>query len=145
MEQRKGGSHPWTGAAILFGIVYACVGIAFAVPATHAKAWRLAAWMVSAAGFMAHLAYERFRLHNAPRNAALHSAVAVALGAFGLAAGANIHALSVASTGRHRLLLLLALVIWPVMTALPAFLVALGISLLLGRSAARDSAPSDDL
>jgi hypothetical protein len=65
--------------------------------------------------------------------AALHVAFAVALGAFGLAAGANIHSLSTGSANPHRQLLLLSLGIWPVMTALPAFLVALGASVVLGR------------
>ena len=43
-------------------------------------------------------------------------------GAFALAAAANIHALS-AGTGNHSLLAL-ALVIWPIMTGVPAFVVA---------------------
>ena len=52
-------------------------------------------------------------------------ACAVALGAFGLALSATIHSLLVASTGPHRRLVLLALVVWPIMTGLPAFVVAL--------------------
>ena len=124
----------WVGAAILLGVGYALVGIAFAVPASHVQAWRLAAWVVSAIGYAAHIAYERFRLQNSPGSAALHVAFAVALGAFGLAVGANIHALSTGSTNQHRQLLLFSLGIWPVMTALPAFLVALGTNVVLGRA-----------
>jgi len=124
----------WVPAAVLLGIGYALVGIVFAVPATHVQAWRLAAWVVSAIGFAAHIAYERFGLRNSPRSAALHVAFAVALGAFGLAVGANIHSLSAGSTNQHRQLLLLSLGIWPVMTALPAFLVALGTSVILARA-----------
>ena len=119
---------------MLLGIAYALVGIVFAVPATHVQAWRLAAWALSAIGFAAHIAYERVRLQNAAVPAALHVAVAVALGAFGLAVGANIHSLSAGSTGQHRQLLLLALGIWPVMTALPAFLLALGTHVVLSRA-----------
>ena len=126
--------RPWARNALLFGVLYAAVGIAFAVPVTHVKAWRLAAWVVSALGFAAHIAFERLRLQNTSRSVALHAAVAVAIGAFGLAVGANIHSLSTASTGRHRQLLLPSLVIWPVMTALPAFLVALCMSSVLGRA-----------
>jgi hypothetical protein len=63
--------------------------------------------------------------------AALHVALAVALGAFGLAVGANIHSLSTVSANQHRQLLLLSLGIWPVITALPAFLVALGTNVVL--------------
>ena len=126
--------QPWARAVVLTGILYAFVGIVFAVPATHVKAWRLAAWVVSALAFAAHIAYERFGLQNSPRSAALHVATAVALGAFGLALGANINSLSAGSTSPHRQLLLLSLGIWPVMTALPAFLVALGMSSVLGRA-----------
>ena len=123
----------WARMAVFLGIGYALVGIVFAIPATHVKAWRLAAWVVSAIGYAAHIAYERFRLQNSPGSAALHVAFAVALGAFGLAAGANIHSLSAGSTNQHRQLLLLSLGIWPVITALPAFLVAFGTSIVLAR------------
>ena len=125
----------WVRPAVLLGMGYALVGIVFAVPATHVQRWRLAAWIVSAIGYTAHIAYERFRLRNSPGSAALHVAFAVALGAFGLAVGANIHSLSSGSTSQHRRLLLLSLGIWPVITALPAFLVALGTNVVLARIA----------
>jgi hypothetical protein len=118
---------------VLLGAVYALVGIAFAVPATHVQAWRLAAWVVSAIAYATHIAYERFRLGNSPRLAALHVALAVALGAFGLAVGANVHSLFTGSTNQHRQLLLLSLGIWPAITALPAFVVALGANVVLAR------------
>ena len=118
----------------LLGCAYTLVGIGFAVPATHFQAWRWAAWVVSAAGFAAHIAYERFRLKNAPCSAALHVASAVALGTFGLAVSANIHSASTGQTDQHRQLLLLALVIWPVITALPAFLVAWVANVVLARA-----------
>ena len=124
----------WVRTVVLLGIGYALVGIVFAVPTSHVRAWRLAAWAVSAVGYAAHIAYERFRLRNSPGSAALHVALAVALGAFVLAVGANIHSLSAGSVNQHRQLLLLSLGIWPVITALPAFLVALGANLVLGRA-----------
>src|SRR5216683_8081184 len=109
----------WVRTAVFLGIAYALVGIVFAVPVTHVQAWRLAAWVVSAIGYAAHIAYERFRLQNSPGSAALHVASSVALGAFGLAVGANIHSLSLGSTNEHRHhLLLLSLGLWPVITAL---------------------------
>ncbi len=126
--------QPWVHAVVLLGVIYALVGIGFAIPATHVRVWRLAAWVVSAVGYAAHIAYERFRLQNSPRSAALHVAFGVALGAFGLAVGANVHSLSTGSTNQHRQLLLLSLGIWPIMTALPAFLVALGINTVLARA-----------
>jgi hypothetical protein len=119
--------------SVLLGIVYALVGILFALPTSDVRAWRLAAWAVSAVGYAAHIAYERFRLRNSPASAALHVALAAALGAFGLAVGANVHSLFAGSVNRHRQLLLLSLAIWPVITALPAFLVALGASVVLRR------------
>ena len=117
--------------AVFLGIGYAVVGIVFAIPATNMQAWRLAAWVVSAIGYSTHIAYELFRLKNSPGSAALHVALAVGLGAFGLAVGANIHSLFAGSTNQHRHLLLLALALWPIITALPAFLVAFGASLVL--------------
>src|SRR5437016_13361210 len=92
----------WVRTAVLLGIGYALVGIVFAVPATHVQAWRLAAWIVSAIGYVAHIAYERFRLRNSPGSAALHVAFAVALGAFALAVRGDIHSLSTGSTNQHR-------------------------------------------
>jgi hypothetical protein len=124
----------WVRTAVLLGIGYALVGIVFAAPTSHVRAWRLAAWAVSAIGYAAHIAYERFRLRSSRGSAALHVAFAVALGAFGLAVGANIHSLAAGSVNQHRQLLLLSLAIWPVITALPAFLVALGASAVLGRA-----------
>ena len=119
---------------VILGIIYAFVGIVFAVPASHAKAWRLAAWVVSAIAYATHVCYERFRLRNSPGSGALHVALAVALGAFGLAVGANIHSLRLESTNEHRRLLILALGLWPVITALPAFLFALAASWALARA-----------
>ncbi len=78
--------------------------------------------------YVAHLGFERFRLRNSSLLSALVAAVAAALGAFGLGVGANIHSLSVSSTSQHRRLLLIALIAWPVITGVPAFLVGLGIS-----------------
>jgi len=130
---RESSRQSWIPIAALIGVGYAMVGIVFAAPATHVHAWRLAAWVVSAIAYAAHIGYERFRLHNPPASAALHVALAVAIGAFGLALGANIHSLSVASAAQHRQLLRLSLAIWPVITAFPAFLVALAINMVLAQ------------
>lgn len=116
---------------MLIGLGYALVGILFAIPSTHAQAWRLGAWAVSGIGYGAHIVYELWRRDERPQRAALHVAIAAGIGAFGLAVGANLHSLAVDSTGQHRLLLRLSLGIWPVMIALPAFLVALVTSVLL--------------
>lgn len=115
----------WIGLAVLVGVTYAVVGVAFAWPTTHVRAWRLAAWLVSAAVFAGHLALERFGLRSRPLPAATHVALAVALGAFGLALGAVVHSLLAGSSADHRRLVLIALVAWPVITAVPAFFVAI--------------------
>lgn len=123
----------WIRPAVVVGVCYALVGILFALPTTHARAWRLAAWVVSAFAFAGHIAYERYRLRNPPASSALHVALGAALGAFGLAVGANIHSLSAGSTPHQRTLLLLALVLWPVIVSIPAFVAALVASLILAR------------
>lgn len=116
---------------MVFGVFYAVIGVVFAWPENHVRAWRMAAWLVSAAAYAAHIGYESFRTRAAAGRAALRVASAVALGAFGLALSATIHSFLVGSTGQHRRLVLLALAIWPIMTGLPAFLVALATSHML--------------
>ena len=122
-----------TRALILVGVIYAVTGIVFAWPQSHVRVWRLAAWLVSAVAYTAHIGYEHFRMRAAPGRAAWHVALAVALGAFGLALSATTHSLLVSSTSQQRRLVRLALVIWPVITAVPAFLVALAASATLTR------------
>jgi hypothetical protein len=113
--------------------IYAAVGISFAWPAAHIRVWRLAAWVVSAVVYAAHIAYERFTVRSATAQAAMHVALGVALGAFGLAVGANIHSLSVGSSARQHTLLLAALVTWPLITSVPSFVIALSVSAVLRR------------
>ncbi len=87
--------------------------------------------MVSGGAYAVHIGYEHFRLRNSPRVTALHVAVAVAIGAFALAVAGMIHSLSTASGMRPAWLL--ALVIWPAVTAVPAFLGALIAGAVLAR------------
>ncbi len=117
------------GTVILLGAVYLVVGLTFGALAGSAAshqmvvAWRLAAWVISAAAFGAHIWHEHARQQNSPRTTAWHAAAAVALGAFGLAVAARIHA-HVTATDNPRLITF-ALVAWPVVCGLPAFVVAL--------------------
>jgi hypothetical protein len=120
------GKYQWLAAVILFGSVYLVVGVAFPNPSAANKMqfmWRLAAWLTCAVAFGIHIWLEHFRLRNSPRRTALQTSMAVALGAFGLAVAANIHART-AGSGNQRLLAL-ALVMWPLITGVPAFVVAL--------------------
>lgn len=128
---------PRARAAILAGVAYFVVGYGSAaldpsVPDGARFVWRLAAWVVSAAVFAAHIGYERFRLDDLPRTIAPHVAAGVALGAFLLAAAATVHAATAASHAPYWRFLL-ALLLWPLITALPAFLVALVAGAVLAR------------
>jgi hypothetical protein len=128
------GKDRWLWAVILFGVVYLIVGVAFPNPSAANRLqfiWRLGAWLICAVAFAVHIGLEHFRFRNPPPRTALHAALSVALGAFGLAAAANIHALR-AGTGNQRLLAL-ALVIWPIITGVPAFMVALVVTVGLAR------------
>ena len=126
------GKYQWLLTVIVFGVVYLVVGVAFPNPSAANKmqfVWRLGAWLICAVAFAIHIGLEHFRFRNSPLRTALHVASSVALGGFGLAAAANIHALRV-GTGNQRLLAV-ALVIWPVITGVPAFIVAYLINLAL--------------
>jgi hypothetical protein len=110
----------WVRSALLIGLAYGLIGRLFALPANDVHAWRLAAWIVSGAMYAAHIGYEHFRLRNSPRSTALHVAVAVAIGTIALIVAGMLHDLSTASTIRAAWLL--AIVVLPVVTAVPAFL-----------------------
>ena len=126
----------WLRAAILVGVLYLAANMALGALAGAAASdrlrflWRVSALAVSALVFAVHIAYEHFRFRNRARPTAWHASVAVALGAFGLALAANLHDLGSASGYRPRMLI--ALVAWPLLTAVPAFLVALGMAAGLG-------------
>ena len=120
---------------ILVGAVYFVVGLTFGTLAGWVSssqmrvAWRLSAWLFSGAAFAAHIGYEHFRLRSSPVRTALHASLAVALGAFGLAGAAIIHAQGSGSS--HQSSRILAFLMWPILTGVPAFAVALGSAALL--------------
>lgn len=122
---------------LIVGAIYLVAGLLFADLASSASshqmvvAWRLAAWVVSAIAFGAHIGYELFRLGNSPPRTALHASLGAAIGALGLAAAASIHALTAAT---HPHFPAWALVVWPLITAIPAFVVALAVAAVLART-----------
>lgn len=130
------GRKPWLSTVILVGVLYLAVGLASTALAGAAAStqlrsvWRWSAFGLSAVVFAAHIAHEHFRLRTTSRETAWHASVAVAFGAFGLALAANIHDLG--STSGYRPRMLIALVAWPLLTAVPAFLVALVVAAGLG-------------
>jgi hypothetical protein len=120
--------------AVPLGVMYTLVGVVFAMPRHDIHAWRLAAWLVCGVGYAGQIGYEHFRLRNSPLSNAWHVAVAVAIGALGVAAVANVRSWSMAVSGQERHLLRLSLAIWPLITALPALVGALTIALGLSRA-----------
>lgn len=120
----------WSRAVLFVGALYLVAGLVAAALARSASsnqirgAWRLTAWVISAAGFAAHIWYEQIRLRSSARITALHAALAVALGAFALAVAARLHSEHFPG---------FALVVWPVITALPAFVVGLAAAAILAR------------
>ena len=135
----RSGSGHWLGPALLAGLIYAGVGVVFGFLAGAAAShqmnlfWRWGAWAVCAVVYAAHIGYERFGLRNSTGSTALHVAAAVALGGFGLAVAAGAHALSAASQSPNLRLYALALVAWPAITALPAYIVTLVLGAVLSR------------
>lgn len=112
----------WVRAVFLVGLAYLVIGLGTAdLARLSGAAWRLVAWATSLVVFLAHIAYERARLRSATTTNALHAALAVALGAFGLAVAATLRA---AATGNYRGAYALALGAWPVMTGAAAFIAA---------------------
>jgi uncharacterized membrane protein (DUF4010 family) len=137
------GKYQWLWAAILFGTMYAIAGIAFPNPSAPNETqfmWRLAAWLTCAVAFAIHIGFEHMRLRNSPFCTALHASAAVALGALALAVAAIIHALT-AGTGNQGLLAL-APVIWPILTGVPAFVVAFAAAAGLARVRPNDKPSS---
>jgi hypothetical protein len=130
-------SRPRLKPLILCAVAYLVIGVTTAwlaggASSNHLRvAWRLTAWLASAVVFGAHINAERSRPDGSPTVTAWHASLAVALGAFGLAAAATVRALS-SGTGNMRLHAI-ALVAWPMLTAVPAFLVALAVATVLGR------------
>jgi len=124
---------------ILAAVAYVVIGVVFSVlsrsaDADHVRLWRLAAWVASAAVAAVQIGYEHQR-GSSPRATALHAAGAVALGAFGLALVANVHWVLAETHGQRPPLL--ALPVWPVITAIPAFLGALAVAAVLTRFSRR--------
>jgi len=130
------GHQAWLRTAIFVGLVYFLIGMVFGAFAGWSASnrmlvtWRLLSFFTSAVVFAIHIGYEKFRLQNSAVVTALHTSIAVAVGAFGIAVAANVHGQLVDSSNQR--LLLLALVTFPAVTAIPAFLVALIVAAGLG-------------
>lgn len=126
----------WPRAVILLGVVYVVIGLTFGSLAGWASSnqmrstWRVLAWLISALAFLAHIWYEQFRLRSSRITTAFHAALAVALGTLVLAAAAIIHGQAVGASHQSRRIL--ALVLWPALASVPAFLAALVAAAVMG-------------
>ena len=129
------GRVKWFWVVLLMGVLYLVAGLVSAALARNAgssqkrEAWRLAAWVISAVAFAAHIWYEHVGLRTTPRTTGFHAALAVGLAGFGLAISASLH-----GHATNHAFPVYALAIWPVMTALPAFVVALVVAVALSRA-----------
>jgi hypothetical protein len=120
----------WFAIAVLVGIAYGAVGVILALPSNHAQLWRVAAWAISAAIYCLHIGHEQLRLRNWFPTSSFHVAVAAAAGGFALAVAAFVHSWLIPPP-YPRSRFYLALVVWPILTGVPAFLVALVLTGLL--------------
>jgi hypothetical protein len=124
---------------LLVAALYLSVGILAAELAREAAShemvlvWRWAAWVVSGFAFGAHVIYEQVHVRSSSKITAFHVSSAAGLGAFGLAVAANVHA-ELVSPQQHPRFLAWSLAIWPAITVLPAFAVALVAAILLARA-----------
>ena len=127
-----------TPAVILTAIAYVVIGVGFAQIANRAASpqlralWRVAAWAASGAAFGAQIAYEHFRLGSRTGWTALHCAIAAGLGGFGLAAFATVRSF-VVTPGIAHAKFGIALVVWPLVTGVPAYVAALAAAIALSR------------
>jgi hypothetical protein len=130
--------NQWLRPMLVAAIIYAVVGLVTAYLARSApspqmrNAWRLAAWLLSLVTFVGHIAYEQVRLRSAVRNAAAHCAAAVALGAFALAVAGPVRTHWGAPDFWR--VAVLSLPLWPILTGVPAFVVALVAGWILRRA-----------
>jgi hypothetical protein len=125
----------WFGA-VYFIVAYVSIPLATGSSA-QVRGWRLTAWALSAVNFAAHIMFEQRRVRSTPASTALYVAVAVAIGAFGLALAAWVRAV-ITGTGKP-VSLGIAMVVWPIITAVPAYGVALLAAAVLTRIPERRS------
>lgn len=122
--------------ATFVGVFYAVVAVVSGALAGAAGSvrmllmWRWLAFIVSGMAFAWHVLREASREPSTLRSTASHAALGAGIGGFGIALAANVHELTAGSG--YRLTILLALVTWPIVTAVPAFLLALVGATLLG-------------
>jgi len=125
----------WLSIVVVAAMFYAAAGVltgklsALAGSDQMKFVWRASAFIISAVIFAAHIIFERWRRHSNGPTTAWHTSLAAALGALGLAIAANLR--DAVSPSGYRPRMLIALVAWPALTAVPAFFVALVLAAML--------------
>jgi hypothetical protein len=123
MKQTK--NSKYIKLIILFGLIYFVIGILSALITNPMESTgmqavlRLFALALAIAAFAYHISLELFQSTNSKLKAALYAAVAAAFGTFLLAVLANIYNILTAAENNS---LPLALIVWPAVTGLLAFL-----------------------
>ena len=116
---------------LLAGLAYVAIGRFFPNPATNQFWWRLGAWVLSAIVFAFHFAIEYRRGAPAWR-VARNAAIGTAIGGFGLAAWAMVFNATRGTADARTWGL--ALVLWPIITGAPGFILAYLTATLLQRT-----------
>ena len=112
--------------ALVVGLLYVIIGVVTAGQAS--RAWRLSAWVLCLVVFLAHLVAERVRFGRTRRDSAWSLALGVSSGALLLALAGPVRShWGTPTQGRA----LLAIVIWPLLLGIPAFLAGLAGSTIL--------------
>ena len=141
MESRPAGVNSSAVVRVLLtGLAYFVIGEAFiflagAVTGPARIAFRLAAWLISAAIFASHVRYEYARMNNPPGTTAWRAAAAVAFGAFCVALVA--YTRSIVASPEHHSSMVATIIAWPLLAGIPAFLVALVATVIAGKFAKR--------
>ena len=122
----------WLWILLGVGLGYFVIALVTAslahAPSSYTQAWRLAAWVTSFVVFTLHTRFERTRLRSTAVRAAWHAAAAAGLGAFLVAVVALLRG---GADPGHQGARALALVVFPLATMLPAFIVAFGLATAL--------------
>jgi ABC-type transport system involved in cytochrome c biogenesis permease subunit len=122
--ETKSMGQPWLQGALVAALLYPAIGVGFAFLDSPygVRFWRLAAWVASAVVLVGHVIYEQ-RRHSPPPRTAWHVSFAVALGALVLAVW--VLAFGYVVGARRSSLAPFALLLFPLLSGVPAFVIAL--------------------
>lgn len=145
MTVASGDARGWYRVAGVVALAYVTVGLG-TVALTHALpsgrwtfAIRVTSWLVSAVVFLIHIIHET-RFRSSLSRSALHAAAAVVLATEALALVATVR---LARAGTMRPAMLVALVVWPLLTGVVSFLVGSILAAVLLRMRGQEAGAGD--